>query len=159
MEELYPRQPRTDIPEVILREIGSSRIVYLPWDLDRVFWEILHGDHLTLLANAVAWVTRDEAPVSVSGEGMLDVTVWRQRASMTVHMVNLTNPMMMRGEFREFLRVGEQTVSVRIPAGCRVQGVTLLRNGQPVDSTLEDGRLVVLVPEIIDFEVIAIDLD
>jgi len=27
---------------------------------------------------------------------VLDVTVWRQEHSMTVHLVNLTNPMMMK---------------------------------------------------------------
>ena len=40
------------------------------------------------------------------GPGVLDVTVWRQRDSMTVHLVNLTNPMMMKGPLREIIPVG-----------------------------------------------------
>ncbi|PYR57502.1 MAG: hypothetical protein DMF91_19335, partial [Acidobacteria bacterium] len=39
MEKVYPRVPKTDIPEVYVREIGGSRMVYFPWDIDRVFWE------------------------------------------------------------------------------------------------------------------------
>ena len=35
MEEVYPRVPKTDVPEVYLRELGSSRIVYFPGDIDR----------------------------------------------------------------------------------------------------------------------------
>ena len=31
----------------------------------------------------------------------LDVTVWRQENSATLHLVNLTNPMAMRGFVRE----------------------------------------------------------
>ncbi len=38
----------------------------------------------------------------------MDVTPWRQRNSMTVHLVNLTNPMFMKGPFREIYRVGAQ---------------------------------------------------
>ena len=48
---------------------------------------------------------------------------------MTVHLVNLTNPMMMKGPFRELIPVGEQTVRLRIPDGREVAGVHLLRAG------------------------------
>ncbi|MEO7144624.1 MAG: beta-galactosidase trimerization domain-containing protein, partial [Bryobacteraceae bacterium] len=97
MEDVYPRIPRTTIPMVHIRESGGGRVVYFPFDLDRTFWEVLAGDHLTLLRNAVDWATNEEPPVFVAGPGVLDITVWRQRDSMTVHLVNLTNPMMMKG--------------------------------------------------------------
>ena len=48
--------------------------------------------------------------MEVKGPGVLDVSVWRQQRSMTVHLVNLTNPMMMKGPFRELIPVGEQQV-------------------------------------------------
>ena len=66
----------------------------------------------------------EEPPVRVYGPGMLDVTVWRQAASMTVHLVNLTNPMMMKGPFRELIPVGEQRVVVRLPAATTDAGST-----------------------------------
>ena len=71
-------------------------------------------DHLTLLRNAVTWATNEEPPVTVTGPGVLDVTVWRQKDSLTVHLVNLTNPMMMKGPIRELIPVGEQTVRLRL---------------------------------------------
>ena len=45
MEKVYPRSPKTDIPQVYLREVGAGRVVYFPWDIDRVFWELLGVDH------------------------------------------------------------------------------------------------------------------
>ena len=114
-EGLSPSIPRTEIPQVYLREIGAGRVVYFPWDIDRVFWEVLGVDHGTLMRNAVTWATNEEPPVQVTGPGVLDVTVWRQKASMTVHLVNLTNPMMMKGPFRELLPVGPQDVVVYMP--------------------------------------------
>ena len=45
MEDVFPRIPRTQTRELYLREIGKSRIVYFPWDIDRTFWEVLSLDH------------------------------------------------------------------------------------------------------------------
>ena len=60
--------------------------------------------------------------MTVEGRGVLDVTVWRQRGSLTVHLVNLTNPMMMKGPFREFIPVPEQHIRIPLPAGAAVSG-------------------------------------
>jgi hypothetical protein len=158
MEEVYPRVPKTDIPEVYLREVGRSRIVYFPWDIDRVFWEVMSVDHGTLLRSAVAWATHEEQPVTVTGPGILDVTIWRQKASLTVHLVNLTNPMMMKGPFRELMPVGQQQVRVRLPEGKRAKKVQLLVAGQSPRVEASGGYLTVLVPSILDHEVVAIDL-
>lgn len=158
MEEVYPRVPQTDIPEVYLREIGQGRVVYFPWDIDRIFWEILCVDHGRLLSNAVIWALNEPSPVTVIGQGVLDVTIWRQSNSMTVHMVNLTNPMMMKGPIREFIPLGAQRVRVRLPEVCKVRAVKLLKSETVPDYQIIDGYLEVVVPTIIDHEVLAIDL-
>jgi hypothetical protein len=158
MEEVYPRVPRTDIPGVFLREDGHSRVVYFPWDVDRAFWEVMCADHGKLLRNAVEWAADEEPPVTVTGAGILDVTAWRQKSSLTIHLVNLTNPMMMKGPFREFIPVGEQRVSIRMPEGHRPRKVQLLVSGRPPQMEQTPGRVVLTVPSIEVHEVIALDL-
>jgi hypothetical protein len=157
MEKVYPRVPKTDIAELYLREVGSGRVVYFPWDIDRIFWEILGVDHGILLKNAVNWATNEEPPVRVTGPGVLDVTAWRQAGSMTVHLVNLTNPMMMKGPFRELIPVGEQHVVVKLPQGAVARNVHLLVAGRDLPLAHGDGRLTITVPSIRDHEVVAID--
>ncbi|MCU0521645.1 MAG: beta-galactosidase trimerization domain-containing protein [Anaerolineae bacterium] len=159
MEEVYPRQPHTRIPAVFCRQHGLGRVLYVPWDLDRIFWEVLNPDHGKLLANAVRWAMDAVAPVTVDGPGVLDVVAWRGPDAITVHLVNLTNPMMMRGAFRELLPVGPHTVSIRLPEGLRVSRVHLLRAGGDIDHLIDDGVLVVTVPQIVDHEVVAIDVN
>jgi hypothetical protein len=159
MEEVYPRRPRTDIPEVYLRQVGESRIAYFPWDIDRTYWEVMCADHGTLLRNAVRWATGEPPLVEVDGPGVLDVTLWRQAGSMTVHLVNLTNPMMMKGPFRELMPVGAQEVRVRIPEGQEVRRVRLLDAELARPAQVSEGYLAVHVPGILDHEVIAIDLE
>jgi hypothetical protein len=158
MEMVYPRVKQTDIPGVHLREIGKGRVVYFPWDIDRTFWEIMSFDHGLLLGNAVRWALNEEPVVSVTGPGVLDVTVWRQKESMTVHLVNLTNPMMMKGPFRELIPISEQRVRIRLPRDKRAKRVQLLVSGKTIDARASEGMLSVVVPTILAHEVIAIDL-
>ena len=159
MEDVYPRVAHTDTREVYLRDLGRSRVVYFPWDIDRTFWEVLSVDHGRLLRNAIAWAANEEPPVQVTGPGILDVSVWRQRESMTVHLVNLTNPMMMKGPLRELIPIGPHRVRIRLPDGSRGTKASLLVANAalpPADST--QGTMTVTVPSILDHEVIAIDL-
>lgn len=158
MEMVYPRVPRTGIAEVYLRELGNSRIVYFPWDIDRVFWEVLSVDHGKLLRNAIEWAANEEKPVSVSGPGVLDVTVWRQKDSVTVHLVNLTNPMMMKGPFREIIPLGPQKVRLRLPEEKKARKVQLLVAGGVPDAQGAGGYVTVTVPAVGVHEVVAIDL-
>jgi len=159
MEDVYPRVPHTTTRELYLRDVGKSRVAYFPWDIDRTFWDVMCVDHLRLLQNTIRWATNEPLPVSVEGPGLIDVTVWRQRNSMTVHLVNLTNPMMMKGPVRETLPVGPQRVRVRLPQGARAKQVQLLTAGsQPAAIDDRAGEVHVTVPSIDVHEVIAIDL-
>lgn len=157
MEEVYPRSDHTGVPEVYLRAIGEGRVVYFPWDIDRTFWEVLCVDHGRLLVNAIDWATNEPRPVEVDGPGVLDVTVWEQASSMTVHLVNLTNAMMMKGPVRELTPVGAQQVRVQIPAGKTVQQVQLLKQGSLSQWQVNDGWLQLAVPSVLDHEVVAVD--
>jgi hypothetical protein len=168
MEKVFPRTARTDIAQVFIsdRAAGSGdpppasgrvtggRVVYFPGDIDRTFWEVLSVDHLKLLRNAVTWAT-DEAPlVTVTGPGVLDVTVWEQKDSLIIHLVNLTNPMMMKGPVRELIPVGEQRVQVRLPDGTRPIRVRLLAADKLPAFEHQDQQITLTVPSILDHEIV-----
>ncbi|HKE21250.1 MAG TPA: beta-galactosidase trimerization domain-containing protein [Bryobacteraceae bacterium] len=158
MEEVFPRVEKTDIPGVFVRETGGGRVVYFPWDIDRTFWEVLSPDHFRLLRNAVDWAANEPRPVTVTGPGILDVTVWRQQDSMTVHLVNLTNPMMMKGPIREFIPLPPQRVTIRLPRAHKARAVKLLAGGQSARIEQSAGVVELTVPSILDHELIALDL-
>ncbi len=159
MEKVYPRQPRTNIAGVYLREPASAgRVAYFPWDIDRTFWEVLSADHFKLLRNTLAWATNETQMVEVTGPGVLDVAAWQNQDSIVVHLVNLTNPMTMKGPYREFVPVGEQTVRVRLPAGVRAKKVHLLVAEKVPVFRDRGSEIIVTVPSILDHEVVAIDL-
>ncbi|HVU33185.1 MAG TPA: beta-galactosidase trimerization domain-containing protein [Opitutaceae bacterium] len=157
MEKVYPRVEHTTVAQVFLRDVGAGRVAYFPWDIDRTFWEVLDGDHGTLLRNAVAWATRPPPPVTVHGPGVLDVTYWQQQDSVTVHLVNLTNPMMMKGPVRELYPVGAQQVRLRLPDARRVRSAHLLVADQPVPFDVDSDAIVLTIPGIVLHEVVALE--
>jgi len=77
---------------------------------------------------------------------------------MTVHLVNLTNPMMMKGPLRETIPVGPLHARIRIPAGMRPSKVQLLTAGTAPRTSLANGVLTVTVPSVEVHEVIAVDV-
>jgi len=157
MEHVYPRTPRTDIREIYLRTIGHGRVVYFPWDIDRTFWEILNVDHGKLIRNALQWSLREDLPVKVEGQGILDITVWQQEKSMTIHLVNLTNPMMMKGPIRELIPLKGQEAVIQVPPGKKVTGAKLLVSGISPQLIITGGTIRINIPQILDHEVIALD--
>lgn len=159
MEECFPPLETKYEAGVFIRQVGKGRVVYFPWDIDGTFWNVLNFDHALLLRNAVVWATQEASPLSVEGKGVLDVSVWGQKQSMTVHLVNLTNPMMMKGPLREVIPLSSQKISVRIPDGRRVAKARLLVAGGEIPYRVEGGMVALEVPTIDVHEVIALDFE
>jgi len=158
MEEVYMRVAHTDTPGVYAREFGKGRVVYFPFDIDRTFWEVLATDHGTVMKNAVSWAHNAERPLVVAGKGMIDVSLWQQEESITAHMVNLTNPMAMKGPVRELIPSPPQAVRVRIPKGKRVKAVHFLVGRTAARYRAVNGTIEVDVPPFELHEAIAVDL-
>jgi hypothetical protein len=157
MEDVYPRVHDTDTRELYLREIGKGRVAYIPGDLDRSFWQLLNIDHGRLLRNTIRWALNEKPIVEIKAPGIIDLTVWQQKGSMTVHLVNLTNPMMLKGPFRELFPVDAQ-VSIRVPHNKKVTGVRLLMRDMKPAFVNKEGVIILEVNKILDHEIVAIDL-
>jgi hypothetical protein len=84
--------------------------------------------------------------------------VWRQQDSMTVHLVNLSNPMAMRGYFREFLPVGPLRLRVRLPETREARQVRFLVGRDTPAVQRQPGFLTLTIPSVLSHEVVAVDL-
>lgn len=157
MEDVYARVPETDTRELYLREVGKSRVAYIPGDIDRSFWQMMSYDHSRLLRNTIRWALNEKPLVELETSGVIDVAVWRQKDSMTVHLVNLTNPMMMKGPFRNLFPVDAE-VRIRVPDNAKVNSVQLLMSGEKPRFSISDGSLKLKVSQILDHEIVAMDL-
>ncbi|MFG1621669.1 alpha-amylase family protein [Kribbella sp. NPDC049227] len=155
MEEVYPREA-PDRPAAICTEnANGGRTVYFPFNLGAIFWEALQSDHGRLIANAVGWALGKAPEVTVEGAGLVDVAVHRGDTGVAVALVNLTNPMAMRGPIRETLPLPPQRVSIAVPD--RPVKVRLLVAGVDVEPTVVDGRAEIVIPTAGLLEVVHVD--
>jgi hypothetical protein len=103
------------------------------------------------------WAFNENQMVTVEGPGVIYITVWRQQSSLTVHLVNLTNPMMMKGPFRELIPV-DLRVSIQVPGGIKVKDVKLLVKGENPKFEISNGKVVLDVPQVSDHEIVALEM-
>lgn len=155
-EMVYPRITHTGQPAIVLRQQGASRRVYLPGDIDRAYWRSQNPDLSRLLVNSIRWFTNETAPVSVAGDGMAEIFAWRTEPGYAVHVLNYSNPEMMRGWLTHAYPLGPQKVRVTLPSGTGISQAKLLRTERNVPFSKTGQAVEFVIPEITDYEVAAL---
>lgn len=154
MEEVYPRAEPTE-PAVLARETeAGGRVVYIPWNLGEIFWEVFAVDHARLIRNAVLWSLGKRPQVEVEGRGVVDLALRQSPRSLVLTLLNLTNPMMLKGPVRENLPLGPQRVSIELPPGATGLQARLAVAKSDVPVAVEHGRAVLEIPGIERLEVL-----
>jgi len=156
-EMVFPRQSNTSEPAAMFRQQGHTRVAYFGGDIDRTFWRSTNTDLSRLLGNTVRWLRGDEQPlVTINGDGVVEAFAWETDPGIALHLVNYTNPNMMRGWFRRFYPVGPLQIDFAAPAGRTIHHARALRAGRDLSLRVEGSRLLFEVPQIADYEVIAL---
>ena len=155
-ESVYPHSEPGDEPAIVLRERGNSRLAYIPGDVDRSFWRSGNPDLSRMLRNIVSWLVRDRVPVNVEGDGMLEVFAWETEPGFALHVLNYTNPNMLRGWFTATYPVGAQKVRAALPGRVNGDRVELLRAGTTVPLRRDGSVVEFTIPGVRDYEVAVI---
>ena len=156
-ETSWMRQPKSDIPGLILSQHGASRVAYMPADLDRRYAREHLPDHAALLANIVRWASGQGGPLAVEGPGLVDCHLYRQSGRMILHMVNLTSEATWRAPLDELIRVGPFKVKIRLPEHVTRPTARLLVSGGERRVTVEGGMGVIDIDSILDHEVLVVE--
>lgn len=149
----YPPIPRTDEPAVVVKERGSSRLIYFPGDIDRTSWRSGNTDLSRLLQNSVRWLVNGDSPVTVQGDGLIETFAWETQAGFAVHVLNYTNPNAHKGWIRKTYPIGEQRVLMQLPQGRKVTRVELLKAGQNIAFNQRGQQIEFTIPKVDDYEV------
>ena len=156
-ETSWMRQPKTDIPGLVLSQHGQSRVAYLPADLDRRYARFLLPDHAALLANIVRWAGDGSMPLEVDGAGFVDCHLYRQKGRLILHLVNLTSEAARRAPLHELIKVGPLTVKLRLLEGMRQPTARLLVSQTTRPVTVQAGMAIVDIPSILDHELLIME--
>jgi hypothetical protein len=155
-ETSWMRQPKTDIPGMILTTHGNARVAYLPGDLDRRFGRDNLPDQGNLLANLFRWAAADRIPLEVHGAGLIDCHLYRQSGRLVLHLVNLTNEGTWRAALDELIPIGPLQVRVKLPDDVKGKSLQLLVGKGKVSGAVQKGWARFEVKSVVDHEVIVI---
>jgi hypothetical protein len=108
------------------------------------------------LRNSIRWVSGQNAPVAVDGDGVIEAFAWETQGGFAVHVLNYTNPGMHRGWLRDFFPIGAQRVRMKLPAASKVSRVELLRAERDIPFHVVQGAITFVIPKVVDYEVAAI---
>ncbi len=151
-ETAWMRQPKTDIPGLVLK----GRVAYLPADIDRRFFRDNLPDHGNLLANLVRWAAGGNLPLAVEGPGLIDCHLYRQEGRLILHLVNLTSAATWRAPIDALIPVGPLKVRVRLPRDLSPTAARFLVSTAKPLLTLAAGWATFEVPSVLDHEVVVI---
>jgi hypothetical protein len=155
-ETAWMRQPKTDIPGLVLNTGGGRRVAYLAADLDRRYTHGNLPDHGNLLANLVRWAAGDRIGFELQGAGLLDCQVYRQPGRLIIHVVNLTNEGAWRGPIDELIAVGPLHLRVRLPEEVHARRLDLLVSGARTPVAVRQGWAAFELKSVLDHEVVVI---
>jgi hypothetical protein len=155
-ETAWMRQPKTDIPGLIINTKAKGRVAFLPADIDRRFGQYNMPDHGVLLGNLIRWAAKDNIPLKVEGAGSVDCHLYHQPGRLIMHLVNLTNAATWRAPIHELISVGPFKIQVKLPEGVHGKSLKLLVANHPVLPTIKNGWVSFEVRSILDHEVVVI---
>jgi hypothetical protein len=156
-EMVFPREPRTSEPAAVFRRHGDGRVAYFAGDVDRTFWRSTNTDLARLIGNTVRWLRGDRQPLlTIEGDGVIEAFAWETEPGIALHLVNYTNPNMMRGWVRRFYPTGPLQIELAAPGGQPIQRARALRAGRDLPLVADRNRVRFETPPVADYEVIAL---
>jgi hypothetical protein len=156
-ETAWMREPRTDIPGLIVNDAASGgRVAFLPADLDRRFGRDNLPDHGNLLANLIRWTAKEGIPLAVEGRGLVDCHLYRQSDRIILHLVNLTSAGTWRAPVDELIPIGPLRVRIKLPPGILPGKPRLLVSNESVHLGLADRWATFEIRSILDHEMVVL---
>lgn len=156
-ETAWMREPKTDIPGLVLSQHGRGRVACMPADIDSRYAREHLPDHARLLSNIVRWAAADTVPLSVTGTGLVHCHLYAQPGRLVLHVVNLTSEATWRAPLDELIAVGPFQVGVRMPGGVRARVARLLVSGGTRPVRVANGVAAFTLESITDHEVVVIE--
>lgn len=158
VEAVFPTIEHTDTPMLVAREKGKARLVHLAGDAEAGYWRSSAADLGDLFVQSVEWLLADRKPITVTGDGLMEIYGWRTEPGYALHFVNHTSPNFRGGALRQTHTLGAQTVRMSLADATPLRSARLLRAGTPLPFQ-QDGRTVSFtVPAVGEYEVAAFEI-
>jgi hypothetical protein len=160
--ELSAIRETTNIPVVVRGRYGKGRVVYFCNQTELLYYRYGFPDLGRVLANSVRWTARATAMLEVDAPDFVDVTLMLQPRRKLVHLVNLPVGKPVNSGWRQIGRnlVPVTDITVRLPLepGERLREARLASSEEVLEARESAGRVQVVVPRLLDHEIVVFEL-
>jgi hypothetical protein len=142
----------------VFRETDKSRLVYFAGDIEAAYARTSAADLGDLITGAVNWLMRNDKPLQVKGDGLIETFGWVTEPGYAVHLINYTYPNFKSGARRASFSVGDQKVRLVLADAKPIKSARLLwaNKSLPVQ---QSGRVVEFtIPTLVDYEVAVLEV-
>jgi hypothetical protein len=157
-EAVYQREPPSDIPALMSREVGNSRLVYMAGDVGSSFWRLDNMDLGRQMSNAMRWLLKGNNAVDVEGDGLMEVIGWETQRGFAVHLLNYNGANAFRGHMRKPVALTAQKVRIKLPSEKKIRQASLLHAGTTVAFQQTGNYVSLTVPKVEMYEVVALEI-
>lgn len=157
-EAVYQREPPSDIPALMSREVGNSRRVYMAGDVDSSFWRLDNMDLGRQMSNAMRWLLKGNNAVDVEGDGLMEVIGWETQRGFALHLLNYNGANAFRGHMRKPVALTAQKVRIKLPSEKKIRQASLLHAGTTIAFQQTGNHISLTVPKVEMYEVIALEI-
>jgi hypothetical protein len=156
-ESVFAPKLHSDDSLAVFRNNGKSRLVYFAGDNEAAYARTAAADLGDLITNAVHWLMKDDRPLSVTGNGLVETFGWVTEPGYAVHLINYTYPNFKSGARRASYSVGPQKVRMVLADGKPIKSARLLWANQPLKFTQKGNVVEFTMPNLVDYEVAALE--
>ena len=157
-EAVYQREPPSDIPALMSREVGNSRLVYMAGDVGSSFWRLDNMDLGRQMSNAMRWLLKGNNAVDVEGDGLMEVIGWETQRGFAVHLLNYNGANAFRGHMRKPVALTAQKVRIKLPSEKKIRQASLLHAGTTIAFQQTGNQVSLTVPKVEMYEVVALEI-
>lgn len=141
-------------PAVTVNQFGRGRVIYFAGRPGSMYLHWAIPEMRIWLANAVNWVSRGDVSVRVHAEAPVSIGLFRQQKRHILHVVNMSEaatPVSAVPILRNTMLL------VKLAPGAMVRRVWALFCGLDLDHEKKGDGLTITLPELREYEVIAIE--
>ena len=150
-----------DIQLLFSQNIGEGKIVYFPWEPDRISFNFGLRDPMTLMTNAVLSSYKKPDLIFVDALGLIDISVMAGMSSLVVHLVNFNSSgggirSNHRRAVEDTIPVSNISVDLRLPENSTCASVEAVISDNQLPFKQERNRVKFSLPTLKEFESIII---
>jgi hypothetical protein len=140
----------TDTPAIISRQLGKGTVVWIPWDLGRIYYRVSLPAHAGLFHDVLDRIHPHRQLVT-DAHPLVETTLMRQNGRTLLHLVNLSG----HSQTGYYAPLAVSGIQMRVAGAFKAAHT--LRSPGAIPLRLEDGYTVFSIPSLLDYEVVVLE--